>query len=315
MESGQRRSRGVLRLVNSIIDLMLLTAVSFLALYGGYAIWDSHVLTENGSAKRYEQFKPAAERESFGELQRENPEVIGWLEVFGTSIDYPLVQARDDWKYISTDARGNYSLTGALFMSSVNQKDFSDFNSIIYGHNMTPKVMFGNIKDFKEKDYFEQHRYGALYDGVSHYGIEFFAVLSADAYDGRLYRVVSGGADERKAYIDYIRSLALHQRELPPEEGERIILLSTCSNVETNGRELLVGKITRQTFTNVFAKEKEEADPVAAVTGDTLEWWKRLGATGKVLILIGLIGLICLFWRGALLIGKKKAKDQGHEER
>ncbi|MCG4817374.1 class B sortase, partial [Collinsella aerofaciens] len=73
---------------------------------------------------------------SFEQLKELNPEVFGWLTVYGTNIDYPVTQGKDNWKYVNTNALGEYSLSGAIFLDYTNRKDFQDFNSILYGHHM-----------------------------------------------------------------------------------------------------------------------------------------------------------------------------------
>lgn len=297
-----------MRSIHRIIDMFVLVAVLLLFSYGGYAIWDSHLLVGQGSSRQYEKFKPGETKESFEELQRINPEVIGWLDVYGTNIDYPLVQAEDDWKYVNTSAKGEYSLTGSLFLSHENSKDFSDFNNIIYGHNMTPKVMFGNIKDFRRKAYFNAHEYGDLFDGVRHQGIHFFAFLSADAYDGNVYQIVSG-TEQRTKYVSYLLSMATHRRKLEISQGERIVLLSTCSNQETNKRDILVGKITDQTYRNTLEKKKEEPQ-IFLMAGGLMEWWNGTPAWGKMLTLTVLVAGIASLWR--TLIRRQGGKTKKH---
>lgn len=103
---------------------------------------------------RYEVYKPTEDKsKSFEELQALNPEVIGWVTVDGTHIDYPVTQASDNDKYVNTDAEGKYSLAGSIFLDYRNQKDFTDFNSILYGHHMADHAMFGDLADFKNRTF------------------------------------------------------------------------------------------------------------------------------------------------------------------
>ena len=60
----------------------------------------------------------------FHKLQQVNPEVIGWINVYGTNIDYPLVQAKDNEKYLNKDSKGEFAATGAIFLEARNESKF-----------------------------------------------------------------------------------------------------------------------------------------------------------------------------------------------
>jgi len=120
-------------------------------------------------------------------LQAINPEVFSWLTVYGTNIDYPVAQGQDNMKYVNTNAEGKYSLSGSIFLDYNNSKDFSDFNSILYGHHMQKKTMFGEIGSFSNQYFFDSHRYGNLYYGGKDHGIEFFAFIHTSAYDDTVF--------------------------------------------------------------------------------------------------------------------------------
>ena len=100
-------------------------------------LWDSNQIYEKADAKVYEPYMPTRNHsKSFKELQQINSDVIGWLKVNNTHINYPLVQYENDDKYMNTDAEGNYSLSGSIFLHAENNPHFTDFNNIIYGHHM-----------------------------------------------------------------------------------------------------------------------------------------------------------------------------------
>jgi sortase B len=208
----------------------------------------------------YEQYKPGASKASFDELQQINPDVFAWLTIYGTMIDYPLTQCDNNWKYISTDATGKYSLTGSLFLDYENKNDFSDFNSIIYGHNMVPNSMFGDIKEFKKEYYFGTHKYGNLFYNGKNYGLEIFAMAEFDAYDNLIYKIGVEDKDTQQQYIDYIFQNAICTRDIGVTTDDNIVLLSTCAPNVTNGRDVLFARITDKTFENEFATEDEKAN-------------------------------------------------------
>ena len=261
---AQNIARKTIKTINSIVDFVLLTIVLLLLAFAGYALWDSGQLYEAADKTHYEVYKPTIlnEGKSFKELQDINPEVFAWLSVYGTNIDYPVTQGTNNMKYINTNAEGQHSLSGAIFLDYRNNQDFSDFNSILYGHHMEKSVMFGDLGTFSDKAVFDSHRYGNLYfDGKDH-GIEFFAFINADAYDYTVFRP-KVNEDDRQVYLDGLLEKAIHLRDIGISATDRIVLLSTCSTDSTNGRDILVGRITDEVYDDIFSSP-ETNDEVQA---------------------------------------------------
>ena len=254
MGVAARIAEKTIRLMNSAVDTAVLAAIMLLAAIGCYALWDSGQVYQAADAALYEIYKPTIEDEglSFRELQAINPDVFAWLTVYGTNIDYPVVQGRDNMKYVNTNAEGRYSLSGAIFLDKNCSRDFSDFSHILYGHHMEKKTMFGEIGNFSGKGYFDARRYGSLFYGGAAHGLEFFAFVHADAYDTAVFRVKIGGLEERQAYLGLLLERALHTRDIGIAAGDRIVLLSTCSAASTNGRDILAGRITDELFDDPF---------------------------------------------------------------
>ena len=178
-----RGIRRVIRGLNGILDYSLLLLLLLGLVYGCYALWDSQNLAEEATSEQPAIYKPQEDTLGFQELQSMNSDVIAWITVYDTPIDYPVVQGKDNWEYVNKNAEGEYSLTGAIFMDSENNPDFQDFNTILYGHNMVPNVMFGSIKEFKEQAFYEAHPYGNLFVQNRNFGLEIIALIEADAYD------------------------------------------------------------------------------------------------------------------------------------
>jgi len=250
-EMGRKTIKGV----NNIVNLVVLTVIILLLAFAGYALWDSNQLYNAADKSHYAVYKPTAKDEgkSFKELQALNTEVIAWLSVYGTNIDYPVTQGGDNMKYVNTNVEGQYSLSGAIFLDCDNNSDFSDFKNILYGHHMDKKVMFGEIGEFSDKKMFDDHRYGNLYfDGKDH-GIEFFAFIHTDAYDSCIFTLNTKN-ENRQEYLDELLAKAVYQRDVGVAVGDHIVLLSTCSSGSTNGRDILAGKITDELYDDPFVK-------------------------------------------------------------
>lgn len=270
--------RKTVKAVNSAINILVLTVILLLIAFASYALWDSDQVYQAASAAQYEIYKPTAENEgqSFGELQALNPEVFSWLTVYGTNIDYPVTQGDDNMKYVHTNAEGSYSLSGSLFLDYGNSKDFSDFNSILFGHHMEKQTMFGEIGLFSDKDYFDARLYGNLYYGGKDHGLEFFAFIHTDAYDTSVFAAGVSGKEAQQAYLDNLLSKATYSREIGVTTEDRIVLLSTCSSTSTNGRDLLAARITDSTYGDAF-KPTEMNNTGTQPTAD-----EQFGAWSKV---------------------------------
>lgn len=247
--AAARVARKITAAVDSLVNFAVLALLMSMLFFGVYALWDSHQVSSGASRTRFEIYKPTPENTmSFGELREINPEVIGWISIYGTNIDYPLVRSSDNMKYLNTAADGSYSLSGAIFLDALCPADFSGYSSVIHGHNMSGNVMFGELKNFSEEDYFNTHRFGNLYFNGRDHGLEIFEYLQADAYDFDVYNVSVENMEERAAFLDVLKGKSAQYRDAGQAGADRIVLLSTCALGYTNGRDILACVITDETF-------------------------------------------------------------------
>jgi sortase B len=254
-----------IKVIDGLVSISVLTVIVAMLTFAVYALWDSKQMFQAADKSNYAVYKPAPGRtptgigsEPFKALQVINPEVVAWLSVYGTNIDYPVTQGQSNWKYVNTNAEGQYSFTGAIFLDSDNDMGFNDYINILYGHHMEKKVMFGEIGEFYDKEVFDSHRYGNLYFNEKNHGVEFFAFVHTDAYDRKVFSVYSPDEVHLQAYLDGLLSKAVNIRDFEFNAGDRLILLSTCSSRSTNGRDILVGKFNDATFKDPFLSRENE---------------------------------------------------------
>jgi len=313
--NAAKAGKKMIRLVNGMIDTAVTVVVLLLVVVGCYAVWDSKQVYEAADASRYEVYKPTDENEgaSFSDLQAMNPDVFAWLTVYGTHIDYPVVQGENNMKYINTNAEGLYSLSGAIFLDYRSSKDFSDFSSILYGHHMDKSAMFGEVGSFAEKQFFETHKYGQLYYGGQTHGLEFFAFVHTSAYDDTIFRTNITGWEARQEYLDALKFAAKQIRDIQVTPNDRIVLLSTCSASTTNGRDILVARITDDIYKDEFQTEKTDNDKVK-LTVDTLPGiWAQIPLWARISMICLLILLVLLL---SLIINHKKHyRNQNRNQR
>ena len=250
----------VVKILDSIVNTVVLCIFLLFFLYGSYMLWQSDQVFQAASSKEYVQYRPTAENEgiSFAALQKINPDVFAWLTIYGTAIDYPLTHTDNNETYVNTDVMGNFSISGSLFLDSRNAADFADFNSIIYGHHMDKEAMFGGLAQYTDPEYLVSHQYANLYYEGKDHGLEFFAFLEADAYDTSIYKpVILEGAEEE--YVSHLIASSIHSREITITPADHIVLLTTCTVSSTNGRHILAGKITDEVHQNPYRTDTDNA--------------------------------------------------------
>ncbi len=246
MEAVKRVIRGTDKLINYTTGLVL----ALVLLYGGYALWDTiKVYNRAGISSEIMHFKPTvddASNPSLSELQAINPDVCAWLTVEDTNIDYPVLQGKNNKEYLNRDFYGEYSLGGSVFLDCQNSREFTDPYLLIYGHHMEGGAMFGDITNFSEETYFNEHQTGWLFIPGKSYKLEIYAYLHVDAYASPMFDVELD-LEEFAERLTYIMNTATHYRETGVMADDQIVALSTCSSATTNGRSIVVAKLVEYT--------------------------------------------------------------------
>ena len=229
---------------------MLVAAALLGLVFGGAALWD-----ESRQASDHEMpTLPAAGEDASGlgsvdftGLRRDAPEAAAWLTVPGTQIDYPVVQWTDNQYYVNRTARHESSRYGAIFMDYRNNRDFSDFYTVVYGHNMRGGKMFGTLREFRDPGFFDRVKYGTLQTPDKTYQLQLFAFVLTDSstgdYHSNLAFVLPG---EKEAFIEMIKGTAGRWRDIPLGPEDRIVALSTCLSSTGDKRILVLAKLVEQ---------------------------------------------------------------------
>ena len=245
---SQNTQRSLIKVIKKMtLVFLILTSL----LNGGYPIEDTNWMHNFARLTAYADNRSEDEI-GFEQLREINPNVFGWLNVYGTHIDYPLLQGYDNLRYVHTNARGEPAMSGAIFLDFRNNQNFTDFNSIIYGHDMARNTMFGDINNFDQEYFFESRRFGMIFTGEEYYGLEIFAFLLVDAHDFEIYNPTMTEPDVKEAFLQRIYTKAIHFRELDITIDDRIVILSTCTPTATNGRHILVARLMDEVPEDLF---------------------------------------------------------------
>ena len=238
------------RVGNRILSIMAGILILLMLSYGMYSLWDTYKIYANSFVdEELLKFRPTDDGEdnpTLKDLKKLNPDVKAWIQVPKTNIDYPVVQGQDDMEYINKNVYGEFELSGAIFLSCLNKDDFSDPYNLVYGHNMKNGGMFADVADFTNKEYFETHQKGKLYLTDATRKIRFFACMKVTAADAKIYHPDGYRKENLKDLLDYIQANAVQYRDVNVADENSLIALSTCSEAETNGRVVLIGKLERE---------------------------------------------------------------------
>ena len=240
----KKTAKFLVKIVDHMVNFIALLLILMVMFLSCYMLWDSNQVYQAADAKNYEAYIPTEKHtKSFEELQKINPDIIGWIRINETNVNYPLLQAEDDDTYMNTDAEGKYSLSGSIFLHCANKPDFSDFNNMIYGHHMDHGGMFGDVVEYTDISYFEKHMEGWLYLSDATYQIQMFACVETDAYDNMIYGC---GADtDLNKLLSYIKEHAVVYKNMTTDRSAQVIGLSTCADARTNGRVIVFGRLEK----------------------------------------------------------------------
>ncbi|MCI7262063.1 MAG: class B sortase [Clostridiaceae bacterium] len=173
----------------------------------------------------------------FDALREINPDIVAWVEIPGTRIDYPVVQTDDNETYLHRSFEGGESSAGAIYLDCDSDSDFMGRHSVLYGHHMKNGSMFAEIVKFKEKSFFQEHREVILYLPDRELHLRTIAALYGDA-GGEKRRTVFADQESFNRYVDEMTKNCSF-RELPEGNCECLYSFVTCSYEFENARTIL----------------------------------------------------------------------------
>lgn len=235
------------RIVQKVLEGIVLVFALALIGYAGFRLYASSQAEAAGYSGEYMAYKPddtdnsGDQKYSLQDLKDINPDVIGWITLDNTRVDQPLVQGKDDMEYINKDASGEFSLSGAIFLSARNSPDFTDSLNIIYGHNMDNGGMFGDLQNYLDQSYLEEHTSGTLTTLDHTYKIHIFSVLDTDASCSQIYFPGQWNGDNIGQLLEYLQENSVSYINNSIPDNPVLIALSTCSNEQTNERTIVIG--------------------------------------------------------------------------
>ena len=166
-------------------------------------------------------------------LKGENQDIVAWIQVDGTNIDYPvLYDTTYNMYYLHHNYNGVRTVYGSIFVLGANAADFTDFNTVVYGHNIMNRTMFAQLHEFRKKEFFDSHGTITIYTPDRKLTYQVFAAYRTDS----LNIIDNNDFSTEEFRAEYIDSIYAHDAvaNFKPEyqvtPSDRIITLSTCIN-------------------------------------------------------------------------------------
>lgn len=251
----QNRGRKILITILSLISLCCAV----------YLVW--HFIDAKQSQKEYEDIREevvtseeeepeAVEEEEveipidFESLWKQNSDIYAWIQIPGTHVDFPVLQhPTDDLFYLNYNIDKEWdAAVGAIFSQSYNKKDFTDFNTILYGHRMGEDnpLMFYDLRLYWDSDFMDEHRDIIIYTPTNIYRYKVFAAVVSDNRHHMVYYDEFDDVEDKQAFLDYLwntRDMRNQYRDdVEVTTDDHILTLSTCIRWEKTNR-LLIGAV------------------------------------------------------------------------
>ena len=263
-ERKKRKNRGSL-IVLLLLVIILCTAVQLFGEFQNYSNSEQNYdeVKEQAVAQRKEDeskkdeekekntsfmYKDKEEQQKqvpiavdFGTVKnrKEGEHVIGWLYVEAVGISYPILQGSSNQQYLRKNLDGEYDICGSVFMDAENSSDFTDPNTIIFGHNMADGSMFGRLKEFSLDNALQTSPYVWVITEQQEYCYRIFSVQVAEVTD-ECYTLFSGRGDK---FADFLRRMRQNSMEDTGEfvfsDTDSILTLSTCNGNNTSSRYVI----------------------------------------------------------------------------
>lgn len=183
------------------------------------------------------------------ELQKENTDIVGWLEIEDTNIDYAVVQGADNDYYLTHNYKKEYASTGSIFLD----KDFNLINGssnlLMYGHRNKQGLMFEDLIKYKDENFYKEHKQIRFTTDKEDSTYDILAVFYSKVYyksDKNVFRyyyfVNAESEAEYNEYVKNCKEASIYDTGVEAEYGEQLLTLSTCEYTQENGRFVVVAR-------------------------------------------------------------------------
>ena len=323
----------VFDVIDRVLNVVTVLGFGLMIFVGAYAIYDSYQVYDGATlGEEILEFKPTGEEFRLTDLQEINPDIVAWVKVEGTHIDYPVLFGKDNTEYLNLDYKGEYATAGSIFLDYRNDRTFENDYSIIYGHNMRADLMFSDIKRFENTAFFNTHRNGTLWTSDGIYNLKFMFYAKFNAFNNSVYNLITYKNGRNEELMKIFREFAVN---MASGEHDKLLLLSTCNTAGSNDRAVLLAHMELVEHDETIGDESDfdrlerekqilsGNETVAVQTDDKIEhtsWFTGLAAwfggwTIREVLLIALTAVVIVIFLVLIITRVKTMMKKGDAKR
>lgn len=235
----------VIDIIDKILNFVIYALFLLLLAFGIYCIQNNlSILDESNLPKDIVKLRPTTDF-NLKELQKINPDIVGWVTIRNNNVDYPIVKSADNLEYLNKNYKQEFSLAGSIFMDYRNSSDKLDYYTVLFGHNMEKNKMFSDINDYQNDGYIDTHSRGTIFVGNEKHNFTMYAFMNVDGYDEEIYNINHYTDGLTDHVIEKIKNLSVVYRDAPVDTTSKIVLFSTCSRSDEKKRSVAVAVIDK----------------------------------------------------------------------
>ena len=254
MTTKPRRGCRIVKKVLYVFCIMLLISSILISSYFIYKELKENKKQENNFEELIEiveQTNPEEKEQeetviNIDNLYAINSDIVGWLRINDTTINYPIMQIKSNPNYyLHRDFYKKYSSYGTPYMSEECNINTSD-NLVIYGHHMNHKKVFGALENYKSKEFYENHKVIEFTTLEEMKKYEIFAVFKTVVYSKNTFKYYNSvnfsNEDEFNTFVNKCKELSFYETNIKPKYHDKFITLSTCEYSNKNGRLVVIAR-------------------------------------------------------------------------
>ncbi len=181
------------------------------------------------------------------ELKQENNDIVGWLQIYGTNINYPVLQGKDNDYYLKHNYKHKYISTGSIFLDKDYDWNKPSSNLLIYGHRNKVGLMFDELIKYKDETFYKEHKTIRFTTADEDAEYEIMSAFKSRVYykdEKNVFRyyyfIDAQNEAEYDEYVTNCKKSSLYDTGFVAEYGEQLLTLSTCDYEQENGRFVVV---------------------------------------------------------------------------